>query len=93
MRPDRFRAASLGPAAKLTAPPGAPDRGIFLSPRFYAFVAGVLVVLALAVAALLRFGELDGDLSTVLGLLTGAAVGALIPMTLLWIAQRRGRRS
>ncbi|MFF5247740.1 hypothetical protein ACFY3V_25935 [Streptosporangium sp. NPDC000095] len=89
----RPRAASLGPAAELTAPPGAPDRGIFLSPRFYAFVAGLLVVLALAVAALLRFGELDGDLSTVLGLLTGAAVGALVPMTLLWIAQRRGRRS
>jgi len=89
----RPRAASLGPAAELTAPPRAPDRGVFLSPRFYAFVAGVLVVLALAVAALLRFGELDGDVSTVLGLLSGAAVGALVPMTVLWIVQRRGRRS
>ncbi|WP_329084166.1 hypothetical protein [Streptosporangium sp. NBC_01469] len=88
----RPKAASLGPAAELTAPPRAPDRGIFLSPGFYAFVAGVLVVLALAGAALLRFGALDGDLSTVLGLLSGAAVGALIPMTVLWIAQRRDRR-
>ncbi|MER5651022.1 hypothetical protein [Streptosporangium sp. NPDC002524] len=89
----RPRAASLGPAAELTAPPQAPDRGLFLSPGFYAFVAGVLVVLALAMAALLRFGKLDGDMSTILGLLSGAAVGALIPMTALWIARRRDRRS
>ncbi|WP_436761871.1 hypothetical protein [Streptosporangium sp. V21-05] len=89
----RPRAASLGPAAELTAPPRAPDRGIFLSPGFYAFVAGILVVLALVVAALFRFGVLDGDVSTVLGLLTGATVGALISLTVLWIVQRRGRRS
>ncbi|MFF3444056.1 hypothetical protein [Streptosporangium sp. NPDC002721] len=89
----RPRAASLGPAAELTAPPRAPDRGIFLSSGFYAFVAGILVVTALAVAVLLRFGRLDGEASTILGLLCGAAVGALIPMTALWIARRRDRKS
>ena len=35
----RPRAASLGPAAELAAPPQAPRRGIFLSPKFYALVA------------------------------------------------------
>ncbi|MER5426216.1 hypothetical protein [Streptosporangium roseum] len=94
----RPRAASLGPAAELTAPPGAPGRNIFLSPKFYAFVSAVLVLTAAALVPLLRSvgAELDGSddsLDTVLGLLTGGAVGALVPMTVLWLAaRRRGRR-
>ncbi|MEV6865371.1 hypothetical protein AB0M44_30745 [Streptosporangium subroseum] len=82
----RPRAASLGPAAELTAPPQAPQRGIFLSPKFYALVAAVL---ALAAVALTRLGTLDGDSSTILGLISGAAVGALIPMIALWRGSRR----
>ncbi|AWS44102.1 hypothetical protein [Streptosporangium sp. 'caverna'] len=82
----RPRAASLGPAAELTAPPQAPRRGIFLSPKFYALVAAML---ALAAVTLTRIGMLDGDSSTILGLICGAAVGALIPMIVLWRGSRR----
>ncbi|WP_371785963.1 hypothetical protein [Streptosporangium subroseum] len=82
----RPRAASLGPAAELTAPPQAPRRGIFLSPKFYALVAAVL---ALAAVTLTRIGALDGDSSTILGLICGAVVGALIPMIVLWRGSRR----
>jgi hypothetical protein len=82
----RPRAASLGPAAELAAPPQAPRRGIFLSPKFYALVAAML---ALAAVALTRIGTLDGDSSTILGLICGAAVGALIPMIVLSRGSRR----
>ncbi|SNS84447.1 hypothetical protein SAMN05216276_1017128 [Streptosporangium subroseum] len=85
----RPRAASLGPAAELTAPPQAPRRGIFLSPKFYALVAAVLALAVVVLTALTRLGTLDGDPSTILGLISGAAVGALIPMIVLWWGSRR----
>ncbi|GII29024.1 DUF2812 domain-containing protein [Planotetraspora mira] len=83
----RPRAASLGPAAELTAPPQAPRRSLFLSPTFYALVA---VVLALAATTLvLGADELDGGLDTVVGLICGVAAGALVSMIVLWLAARR----
>ncbi|GAA3515813.1 hypothetical protein FHR32_006026 [Streptosporangium album] len=94
----RPRAASLGPAAELTAPPRTPRRNVFLSPKFYAFVSALLVLTAVALVPLLRAAgaEIDGSddsLDAILGLLTGAAVGALAMMVVLWLAvRRRGRR-
>ncbi|GAA4558854.1 hypothetical protein [Planotetraspora kaengkrachanensis] len=86
----RPRAASLGPAAELAAPPRAPRRTLFLSPGFYALVA---VVLALAATTLLtRLDDLDGGLDTVAGLLCGAAAGALAATAVLWLAARRRDR-
>ncbi|MEU7991306.1 hypothetical protein AB0B56_41310 [Streptosporangium canum] len=94
----RPRAASLGPAAELTAPPLTPRRNVFLSPKFYAFVSAVLLLTAAVLVPLLRAAgaEIDGSddsLDTILGLLTGAAVGALAMTAVLWLAvRRRGRR-
>ncbi|MDP9865941.1 MULTISPECIES: hypothetical protein [Streptosporangium] len=93
----RPKAASVGPAAELAAPPQAPGRSLFFSPKFYALVAATLVLAAVALVSLLRSAgeELtgsEGGLDTVLGLLTGAAVGALVPMVLLWLAARRRDR-
>ncbi|MET8049969.1 hypothetical protein ABZU75_20470 [Streptosporangium sp. NPDC005286] len=93
----RPKAASLGPAAELTAPPRTPRRNIFLSPKFYALIAGLLVLTAVALVLLLQVAEagldtFDGSLDTILGLLTGMAVSALAVMTALWLAARRHGR-
>ncbi|MEV7007502.1 hypothetical protein [Streptosporangium sp. NPDC051022] len=94
----RPRAASMGPAAELTAPPRPPGRAVFLSPKFYALIAVVLVLTVVALLLTLRAGTAepggwDGGLDTLLGLLTGAAVGALGATVTLWlIARGRGGR-
>ncbi|MFC7645820.1 hypothetical protein ACFQX6_38265 [Streptosporangium lutulentum] len=85
----RPKAASLGPAAELTAPPQAPGRGIFLSPWFYALV---IVLILAVVTALLRIEEPSDGRGTVLGLLVGAAVGTLGVVIVVWSAARRDKR-
>jgi len=84
----RPKAASVGPAAELTAPPRPPKRSLFLSPKFYVLLAGLLV---LTLVLLFRAPEMefDGSLDTILGLLTGMVVGVLAVMTALWLAARR----
>ncbi|GAA0832948.1 hypothetical protein ACFQVD_25150 [Streptosporangium amethystogenes subsp. fukuiense] len=91
----RPKAASLGPAAELTAPPRTPGRNIFLSPRFYALIAGLLALTAVALVSVFRVAgtELDGSLDTVLGLLTGMMMGVLAVMAVLWLAARRRNRN
>jgi hypothetical protein len=49
----------------------------------------VLALAAVTLTALTRLGTLDGDSSTILGLISGAAVGALVPMIVLWWGSRR----
>ncbi|MFF5212684.1 hypothetical protein [Streptosporangium sp. NPDC000396] len=94
----RPRAASVGPAAELAAPPRTPRRNIFLSPKFYALIAAVLMLTATVSVPLLRvtkaeFDDFDGSLDTILGLLTGAAVGVLVAVAVMWLAARRlGKR-
>lgn len=94
----RPKAASLGPAAELTAPPRTPGRSIFLSPKFYALIAGMLALAAMALVPLFRVAEtevdtFDGSLDTILGLLTGMVVGALAMTTALWLVARRHNRN
>ncbi|MET9548013.1 hypothetical protein ABZY36_22300 [Streptomyces sp. NPDC006627] len=88
----RPRAASLGPAAEIAAPPPVPERTNFLSRKFYALLAvlGATVALAGLWAALD-----DGEASTGLGFTGGLLFGAAVPLTLtlgfrLW-GNRRGR--
>ncbi|EPH43937.1 hypothetical protein ABT390_32270 [Streptomyces aurantiacus] len=73
----RPRAASLGPAAELSAVPAAPSRHTFLSRRFYAF-------LALATAALTASGVTAAlradDATSGLGFSTGLLAGATVPL-------------
>ncbi|GAA2720300.1 hypothetical protein [Actinocorallia aurantiaca] len=89
----RPKATTLGPAAELTATPPQPERGVFLSPRFFAFVAAmVAIMVAIAATVVLLIGSLDisgHGLSTVLGLVTGAAAGAAISVAVLWLLRRR----
>ncbi|MER6172745.1 hypothetical protein [Streptosporangium sp. NPDC001681] len=97
----RPKAASLGPAAELTAPPRPPGRSIFLSPKYHAFIAGLLATTALAAGALVlmfqvvgvEFDPIDESLDTILGALTGMAVAALAVMAALWLVARRHDRN
>ncbi|MFI6453885.1 hypothetical protein ACIBF6_20270 [Streptosporangium amethystogenes] len=91
----RPKAASVGPAAELTAPPRTPGRNLFLSPKFYALIVGMLVLTAAILVPLLRVAgtELDGSLDTILGLLTGMVVGVLAVMAVLWLTARRRNRN
>lgn len=71
----RPRAASLGPAAELSAVPAAPSRWNFLSGRFYVLLAVAVAGLAVSgVSAALRDGEASSGLGFATGLLAGAAV-------------------
>ncbi|GGR91912.1 hypothetical protein GCM10010252_33330 [Streptomyces aureoverticillatus] len=85
----RPRAASLGPAAELSAVPAPPSRHTFLSHRFYA-------ALALAVAALTASGATVAlradDATSGLGFTTGLLAGAAAPVTALLLTHRRRDR-
>ncbi|MER7128329.1 hypothetical protein [Streptosporangium saharense] len=88
----RPRAASVGPAAELSAPPRAPRRGVFLSPKFYVLAAAVLavevVVLVLLVVVMgVELGESEG-LDTLLGLLTGGILSVAAVTAALWLLSR-----
>ncbi|MEU6675213.1 hypothetical protein [Streptomyces sp. NPDC046925] len=74
-------AASLGPEAEVSEPPGVPERGRFFSRRFYVLlvVTGVAVVLA-GVAVAVDEGEADSGFGFAVGLLAGA----MVPLGLLW---------
>ncbi|MEU0477746.1 hypothetical protein ABZ260_00975 [Streptosporangium sp. NPDC006013] len=94
----RPKAASLGPAAELTAPPRPPGRNIFLSPKFYAFIAGLLALTAGALVLMFQvvgveFDPIDESLDTILGALTGMAVVALAALAALWLVTRRRDRN
>ncbi|MBM7173138.1 hypothetical protein JQK87_33070 [Streptomyces sp. G44] len=87
----RPKAASLGPAAELAAPPPAPERTNFLSRKFYALLA---VLGAAVVLGGLGAGLDDGDASSGLGFAAGLLAGACVPFGLivggrLWIDRRR----
>ncbi|MEU3163525.1 hypothetical protein [Streptosporangium sp. NPDC006930] len=91
----RPKAASLGPAAELAAPPRTPGRSVFFSPWFYALIVGLLVLMAVTLVPVFRAAEtkLDGSLDTILGLLTGMTVSVLAVMAVLWLAARRRDRN
>ncbi|QDQ10844.1 hypothetical protein [Streptomyces spectabilis] len=83
----RPRAASDGPAAELCgAPPAPPARRVFLSRRFRALCAGAAVA---ALAAGIAVSVRDGDPLSGLGLLTGLAAGALLPLGVAFALSRR----
>lgn len=88
----RPKAATLGPAADFTVPPpAAPARRAFFSRRFHATLAVVAVVL---VAAGVAVAVRDGDAGTGAGFVTGALVGAALPLLAGWavVAWRVRRR-
>ncbi|MEV3856531.1 hypothetical protein AB0J38_19665 [Streptomyces sp. NPDC050095] len=87
----RPKAATQGPAAKLDAPPPAPQRHAFFSRRFY--VTTAVAVLCLAAAAL-ALSLREGDAGTGAGFVTGALVGAAVPVVAIWALlalNKRGR--
>lgn len=87
----RPRAASLGPAARVDAPPPVPERSSFFSRKFYALLA--VLAAALVVAGVVAAVG-DGDASSGLGFVTGGIAGAAIPAAAAWTYQRwRTRRS
>ncbi|MEV8022990.1 hypothetical protein AB0O76_43225 [Streptomyces sp. NPDC086554] len=86
----RPRAASVGPDAEISAPPGVPGRGSFFSRRFYALVG---VVAAAVVLAGVAVAVDDGDAASGFGFAGGLLVGALVPLACLWGWQvRKSRR-
>lgn len=70
----RPKAASIGPEASLDQPPRRPGRKSFYSVRFYALVAGLLALVAVAVAVVM----VAGDRFVGGGFAVGALVGGLI---------------
>lgn len=87
----RPKAASLGPGAEIDSPPSAPAKGVFFSKRFYLLMVVLLVGLVFALA-LLPSASGAGE-GFVVGLLIGAAGGALAGLGALWFAARRHDRS
>ncbi|MEV1021715.1 hypothetical protein [Streptomyces sp. NPDC050264] len=87
----RPKAATPGPASQFTVPPPvAPARPAFFSRRFY--VTPAVAALALTVAAI-AVAVPDGEASTGAGFVTGALVGAAVPLLVIWaLVARRGRR-
>ncbi|MEU2557811.1 hypothetical protein ABZ626_00465 [Streptomyces longispororuber] len=82
----RPRAASDGPAAELGGVPAVPVRRVYFSRRFYALCAAVAgAVLVAGATVSLR----DGDPLSSLGLVTGLAVGALLPLGAATALSRR----
>lgn len=74
-------AASLGPGAEISAPPGVPGRGRFFSRRFYVLVGVVAVAVVLAGVGV---AVDDGDAASGFGFAGGLLVGALVPLGLVW---------
>ncbi|MEU4543751.1 hypothetical protein [Nonomuraea dietziae] len=87
----RPKAASLGPEAQLGAPPRAPGKGVFLSRRFFLLIGFSAV--CLVVSLLLLINVSGGGAGFVVGLLAGAAGGALAALGSLWFQARRRDRS
>ncbi|WP_431901155.1 hypothetical protein [Nonomuraea sp. bgisy101] len=87
----RPKAASLGPEAGIDSPPSAPVKGVFFSKRFYLLMVVMLAGLIFALA-LLPSASGAGE-GFVVGLLIGAAGGALAGLGALWFAARRHNRS
>lgn len=86
----RPKAATLGPAAELTAPSARPERGIFFSPGFYALLAAIVAISAVTALSLIRSsGTASNGLETMLGILTGLAAGTAIPVIALWWRSKR----
>ncbi|MEV0118311.1 hypothetical protein AB0H77_34565 [Streptomyces sp. NPDC050844] len=77
----RPRAASVGPGAEISAPPGVPLRGRFFSRRFYVLVGVAAVAVVLAGVAV---AVDDGDAASGFGFAGGLLVGALVPLACLW---------
>lgn len=74
----RPRAASIGPAADLTAVPPAPARTVFVTWRLYAVLALVAVaVAAVGIHEALGAGDAGEGLSSASGTLAGGVVGVL----------------
>ncbi|MFE3454414.1 hypothetical protein ACFXJ8_36375 [Nonomuraea sp. NPDC059194] len=87
----RPKAASLGPDAEIDALPSAPAKGVFFSRRFYALI---VVMLAGLVGALALLPSASGTVEGfVVGLLIGAAGGALAALVALWFSARRHEKS
>ncbi|MFI0236909.1 hypothetical protein [Streptomyces sp. NPDC016845] len=90
----RPKAATLGPAAEMTTPPpAAPTRHAFFSRRFWLTLALATVALITAAVAL---SVRDGEASTGAGFVTGASVGAAVPLlagwaVVVWQVRRRRR--
>ncbi|GAA5051070.1 hypothetical protein HNP84_006533 [Thermocatellispora tengchongensis] len=86
----RPAAASVGPAAEITAPPPAPAARMFLSRRFYALAAALFAVIAAVVAGV---GVVLTAVTPIKGahFWTGAAIGALAALGALWLMLRRLR--
>ncbi|RSN48371.1 hypothetical protein [Actinomadura sp. WAC 06369] len=88
----RPKAASLGPGAELPAAPETPARHLFWSRRFYAFLAGYVLLGAGAAAAWFLLGDPGGDGFTggfTRGALIGAALAALFALTSILLRNRR----
>ncbi|MFF3646873.1 hypothetical protein [Streptomyces sp. NPDC002564] len=86
----RPRAASLGPAAQVQAPPPVPDRSSFFSRKFFVLL-GVLAVAA--VVAGVSVAVDDGDAGSGAGFVVGLFAGAGAVAALAWALQAwRGRR-
>jgi len=91
----RPKAALVGPAAELDAPPPRPAGRVFFSGRFYLFVAVYLLVLVPLVIGL-RYvfpgSSLGWDLETVVGMIVGLAAGLAGTTVVILVAERRHRR-
>ncbi|MEU5958698.1 hypothetical protein [Streptomyces sp. NPDC047525] len=74
-------AASLGPGAEISAPPGVPGRWRFFSRRFYVLVGVAALAVVLAGVAV---AVDDGDADSGFGFAGGLLVGALVPLAGLW---------
>ncbi|WP_214413901.1 DUF2812 domain-containing protein [Sphaerisporangium fuscum] len=79
----RPRAASVGPAGEVAAPPPAPGRRVFFSGRFHLLVAVLLLLCVLAVTVQAVTTGVTG------GFATGAAVGVAASLAVFWFVQRR----
>ncbi|MEU7580726.1 hypothetical protein AB0B50_24340 [Streptomyces sp. NPDC041068] len=86
----RPKAASLGPAAELSAAPPVPERSRFFSRKFYALLAALAVALTAAgVSAAREDGDAGSGLGFVVGLLAGAAAMVALAWALQWRQSRR----
>lgn len=86
----RPKAASIGPAARLTSTPPAPARSRFFSRKFYALLAVLAAAVAVAGAAVAAD---ENDAASGAGFAAGLLTGAAAVVALAWgVSRWRGRR-
>jgi hypothetical protein len=83
-------AASVGPAAELSAPPVMPQRRNFLSKKFWLFAACLFaLMLVLLVVSMVVAGVNGADSAEIGGMVAGVPVGAAGALVAFWFVWRR----